>query len=91
MGEPRQARAHNWAFVFSTGADAPGRSLDTISQCKQCGALQHDYRHNVGETAPGYPRIFKFGAAIDRDSPCLGLLGEARSSVDATEKGGSGG
>ena len=45
------------AFVFSAGEDAPGKSLDTISQCKVCGAIIRDYRHGGGMTSPNYPMI----------------------------------
>lgn len=43
--------------VFSVGEDAPGKSLDTISQCTVCGAVVHDYRHGGGMTSPNYPIV----------------------------------
>lgn len=70
---------HDWKFVGGHGQDAPGQSLDTYEQCSQCGALQHDYRHGGGMTSPNYPEVWKFGARIPVDAPCLGLLGAARS------------
>jgi hypothetical protein len=49
--------------VFSSGEDAPGKSLDTCEQCNTCGAVIHDYRHNGGQRSPNYP--------IVRQSPLL--------------------
>lgn len=72
---------HDWKFVASHGQDAPGQSLDTYEQCSQCGALRHDYRHNGGQTSPNYPVIYKYGASIPTNAPCLGLLGAARSAL----------
>ncbi len=74
---------HDWKLLTYRGEDAPGRSLDSYSQCSQCGALKHDYAHNGGQTSPNYPLLYKFGVAIPRDSECLGLLGAARSGIPA--------
>ncbi len=50
-------------LVFSSGEDAPGKSLDTCEQCNTCGAVIHDYRHGGGLRSPNYP--------IVRESPLL--------------------
>lgn len=45
-------------LIFATGEDAPGKSLDTISQCQQCGAVIHDYAHSGGQRSPNYPMVY---------------------------------
>lgn len=71
---------HDWRFLAGHGQDAPGQSLDTYEQCSQCGAVRHDYRHGGGQRSSNYPEIWKLGARIPVDSPCLGLLGAGRTS-----------
>ena len=72
---------HHWLFLGGHGQDAPGQSLDTYEQCARCGAVKHDYRHGGGQTSPNYPMLYKYGAPIVADAPCLGLLGAARSAT----------
>lgn len=57
---------HDWQFIFSTGEDAPGRSLDTIDRCALCGTIRHDYRHGGGHVSPNYPQYYA--------SPLIGKL-----------------
>lgn len=45
-------------LVFSSGEDAPGKSLDTCEQCNTCGAVIHDYRHGGGQRSPNYPMVY---------------------------------
>lgn len=82
---------HRWLFLSSHGEDAPNKSLDSYYQCAGCGAVKHDYAHGGGQTSPNYPMVYKYGVPIEREAPCLGLLGAARSSIDHRSIGAGGG
>lgn len=63
--------------LCSFGEDAPGKSLDIISQCKTCGATIHDYRHGGGQTSPNYPMV--------HDSPLLVPFKQIAQQLIASE------
>jgi hypothetical protein len=67
-------------LVFSSGEDAPGKSLDTCEQCKTCGAVIHDYRHNGGQRSPNYPIVRASPLLEPFLSVCQELL-EAQAEV----------
>ncbi|HTQ47471.1 MAG TPA: hypothetical protein VMI75_32165 [Polyangiaceae bacterium] len=65
-------------LVFSSGEDAPGKSLDTLSLCQVCGALVHDYRHNGGQRSPNYPIVYSSPMLTPFLSVCQELIDAQR-------------
>lgn len=67
----------NLRTLWTSGEDAPGKSLDITQLCDDCGLLRHDYRHNGGQTSSIFPMDFVARGVVRQRA----LLGEALAAL----------